>query len=70
MPQSPILSLIVSDELDKYLERRSMKFCRYADESNIYVKLRRAGEDVLEMFTEKTFKLRGNRDKSGVFRLQ
>lgn len=70
-PLSPILSLIVLDELDKYLERRGLKFCRYADDCNIYVKSRRAGERVLEntiKFIEETLKLRINRDKSGVFR--
>ncbi len=70
-PLSPILSLIVLDELDKYLERRGLKFCRYADDCNIYVKSRRAGERVLEttiQFIEETLKLRVNRDKSGVFR--
>lgn len=70
-PLSPILSLIVLDELDKYLERRGLKFCRYADDCNIYVKSRRAGERVLETtikFIEETLKLRVNRDKSGVFR--
>ena len=48
-PLSPILSLIVLDELDKYLERRGLKFCRYADDCNIYVKSQKAGERVLEM---------------------
>lgn len=70
-PLSPILSLIVLDELDKYLERRGLKFCRYADDCNIYVKSHRAGERVLETtikFIEETLKLRVNRDKSGVFR--
>lgn len=70
-PLSPILSLIVLDELDKYLERRGLKFCRYADDCNIYVKTQRAGERVLETtikFIEETLKLRVNRDKSGVFR--
>ena len=33
-PLSPILSLIVLDELDKYLEKRGLKFCRYADDCN------------------------------------
>ena len=70
-PLSPILSLIVLDELDKYLEKRGLKFCRYADDCNIYVKSKRAGERVLEntiRFIEETLKLRVNRDKSGVFR--
>ena len=70
-PLSPILSLIVLDELDKYLEKRGVKFCRYADDCNIYVGSERAGKRVLEntiKFIEETLKLRVNRDKSGVFR--
>ena len=59
------------DELDKYLDKRSLKYCRYADDCNIYVKSRVAGERVLAntiKFIEETLKLRVNRDKSGVFR--
>ena len=70
-PLSPILSLIVLDELDKYLEKRGLKFCRYADDCNIYVGSERAGKRVLEntiKFIEETLKLRVNRNKSGVFR--
>ena len=70
-PLSPILSLIVLDELDKYLDKRGLKYCRYADDCNIYVKSRTAGERVLAntiKFIEETLKLRVNRDKSGVFR--
>ena len=48
MPQggnlSPLLSNIMLDELDKELERRGHKFCRYADDCNIYVKSQEAGE--------------------------
>ena len=47
-PLSPILSLIVLDELDKYLEKRGLRFTRYADDNNVYVRSRRAGERVLE----------------------
>ena len=70
-PLSPILSLIVLDELDKYLEKRGLKFCRYADDCNIYVASERAGNRVLTntiKFIEETLKLRVNRDKSDVFR--
>ena len=70
-PLSPILSLIVLDELDKFLEKRGLRFCRYADDCNIYVQSRRAGERALATatkFIEETLKLRVNRDKSGVFR--
>lgn len=70
-PLSPILSLIVLDELDKYLEKRGIAFCRYADDCNLYMKSKKAGERALEnttRFIEETLKLRVNRSKSGVFR--
>lgn len=70
-PLSPILSLIVLDELDKYLEKRGIAFCRYADDCNLYMKSQRAGERAFEnttRFIEETLKLRVNRSKSGVFR--
>jgi RNA-directed DNA polymerase len=68
-PLSPLLSNIVLDELDKELESRGHSFCRYADDCNIYVKSRKAGERVMESvinFIEKKLKLRVNRTKSGV----
>ena len=68
---SPILSLIVLDELDKHLEARGLSFCRYADDCNLFVRSRQAGERVLEKtikFIEETLKLRVNRSKSGLFR--
>jgi RNA-directed DNA polymerase len=43
-PLSPLLSNILLDDLDKELERRGHSFCRYADDCNIYVGSRRAGE--------------------------
>src|SRR2546423_1838024 len=46
-PLSPLLSNLVLDDLDKELERRSHRFCRYADDCNIYVRSRRAGERVM-----------------------
>lgn len=46
-PLSPLLSNIVLDELDKELEKRGHKFCRYADDCNIYVHSQRAGERVM-----------------------
>src|SRR5216110_507917 len=46
-PLSPLLSNIVLDELDRDLERRGHRFVRYADDSNIYVRSRRAGERVM-----------------------
>jgi len=68
-PLSPLLSNILLDELDKELERRGHKFCRYADDCNIYVKSKRAGERVLESITKflkQKLKLKVNREKSAV----
>lgn len=68
-PLSPLLSNILLDELDKELERRGHKFCRYADDCNIYVQSQRAGERVLasiQTFLEKRLRLRINEKKSGV----
>jgi RNA-directed DNA polymerase len=68
-PLSPILSNLLLDELDKELERRGHRFCRYADDSNVYVKTKRAGErvfDSIERFLEKRLKLRVHRAKSAV----
>ena len=68
-PLSPLLSNIVLDELDRELEKRGHSFCRYADDCNIYVSSRKAGERVMESvvhFIEKKLKLKVNRSKSGV----
>ena len=46
-PLSPLLTNLVLDELDQELERRGLRFCRYADDCNIYVRSRRAGERVM-----------------------
>ena len=70
-PLSPLLSNILLDELDKELERRGHRFCRYADDANVYVKSRRAGERVmasLETFLWERLRLKVNRDKSAVAR--
>lgn len=70
-PLSPLLSNILLDDLDKELERRGHKFCRYADDCNIYVQSCRAGERLLESIThylEGKLKLRVNREKSAVAR--
>ncbi len=69
-PLSPLLSNIVLDELDKELERRGHSFCRYADDCNIYVNSRKAGERVMKSmikFIEQKLKLKVNRNKSGVW---
>ena len=68
-PLSPLLSNIVLDELDKELEKRGHSFCRYADDCNIYVSSRKAGERVMKTivsFIETKLKLKVNRSKSGV----
>lgn len=70
-PLSPLLSNILLDDLDKELERRGHRFCRYADDCNVYVKSRTAGERVrasLTAFLEKRLKLKVNAAKSGVDR--
>lgn len=68
-PLSPLLSNILLDELDKELERRGHKFCRYADDCNIYVRSQLAGERVMasvKQFLEKRLKLKINEEKSAV----
>ncbi len=70
-PLSPLLSNIVLDELDRELERRGLRFARYADDSNIYVRSRRAGERVMESITRfitEKLKLKVNQQKSAVAR--
>jgi RNA-directed DNA polymerase len=68
-PLSPLLSNLLLDELDKELEGRGHRFCRYADDCNVYVKTQRAGQrvfDSIEQFLWKRLKLRVNREKSAV----
>jgi RNA-directed DNA polymerase len=68
-PLSPLLSNIVLDEFDRELERRGLHFARYADDSNIYVGSRRAGERVmgsLTRFITRKLKLKVNEQKSAV----
>jgi RNA-directed DNA polymerase len=70
-PLSPVLSNIVLDELDQELERRGHRFTRYADDCNIYVRSRRAGERVMSSVTRlltTKLKLRVNSEKSAVAR--
>jgi hypothetical protein len=70
-PLSPLLSNIVLDELDKELERRGHKFCRYADDCNIYVHSYKAGIRLLKSisyFLENKLKLKVNKEKSAVGR--
>ncbi|MGA2373442.1 MAG: group II intron reverse transcriptase/maturase [Candidatus Korobacteraceae bacterium] len=70
-PLSPLLSNLVLDELDRELERRKHCFVRYADDCNIYVRSRRAGERVkrsITGFITRRLKLRVNEAKSAVAR--
>src|ERR1017187_5482258 len=70
-PLSPLLSNIVLDELDRELERRGLHFARYADDCNIYVRSRRAGQRLMGGRTrllEGKLKLKVNREKSAVAR--
>lgn len=70
-PLSPLLSNIVLDEFDRELERRGLRFARYADDSNIYVRSRRAGERVMASITRfitTKLKLKVNEQKSAVAR--
>lgn len=68
-PLSPLLANILLDDLDRELERRGHRFCRYADDCNIYVRSRKAGERVMQSvsaFLETRLKLKVNREKSAV----
>jgi RNA-directed DNA polymerase len=68
---SPLLSNIVLDEFDRELERRQLRFARYADDSNVYVRSRRAGERVMQSLTRfitTKLKLKVNEQKSAVAR--
>jgi len=70
-PLSPLLSNIVLDDLDKELERRGHRFCRYADDCNIYVRSQRAGERVMASvirFLTDRLRLKVNEAKSAVAR--
>jgi RNA-directed DNA polymerase len=70
-PLSPLLSNILLDDLDKELEKRGHAFCRYADDCNVYVKSKRAGQRVLASITRfltVRLKLRVNVEKSAVAR--
>jgi len=70
-PLSPLLSNLLLDDLDKELERRGHRFVRYADDCNIYVRSRRAGDRVMRSITRfltDKLKLKVNESKSGVAR--
>lgn len=68
-PLSPTLSNIVLHELDTELARRGLRFVRYADDCNIFVRSERAGQRVMtsiRRFLEKRMRLPINEEKSGV----
>jgi RNA-directed DNA polymerase len=68
-PLSPLLANLLLDDLDKELERRGHRFCRYADDGNIYVQTVKAGERVMDSvkrFLEEKLRLKVNREKSAV----
>ncbi|ATY84584.1 group II intron reverse transcriptase/maturase [Kyrpidia spormannii] len=70
-PLSPLLANILLDDLDKELEKRGHKFVRYADDANIYVRSKRAGERVLasvRTFLQERLRLKLNEQKSTVDR--
>jgi RNA-directed DNA polymerase len=70
-PLSPLLSNIVLDDLDRELTRRGLHFARYADDCNIYVRSRRAGQRVMASVTRfltAVLKLKVNEQKSAVAR--
>lgn len=72
-PLSPLLSNVVLDELDRELERRGLRFVRYADDCNIYVRSPRAGQRVMESvkrYITRKLKLKVNEAKSAVARPQ
>lgn len=70
-PLSPLLSNILLDDLDKELESRGHSFCRFADDCNIYVGSKQAGERVMKSITEflaSRLRLKVNLEKSAVDR--
>jgi RNA-directed DNA polymerase len=71
-PLSPLLANVLLDEVDKELEKRGHAFVRYADDCNVYVRSRRAGEDVMKTLRRLygRLRLRVNEVKSAVARPQ
>jgi len=68
-PLSPLLSNIMLDDFDKELEKRGLRFARYADDCNIYVKTEIAGHRVMKSVTKfltTKLKLKVNEQKSAV----
>jgi RNA-directed DNA polymerase len=70
-PLSPLLANLLLDEWDRELDRRGHRFCRYADDCNIYVRSRKAGERVMawcRKLLEGRLRLKVNDEKSAVDR--
>ena len=69
-PLSPLLANVLLDEVDKELEKRGLAFVRYADDLNIYVRSKRAGEDAMQLLKRLygKLRLRINEAKSAVDR--
>lgn len=68
---SPLLSNVMLNELDSELTQRGLKYCRYADDCNIYVKSKKSAERVMVSITryiEEKLKLKVNKEKSAVDR--
>jgi group II intron reverse transcriptase/maturase len=67
-PLSPLLANVLLDEVDQELERRGHAFVRYADDCNVYVRSRRAGERVMRLLRRRyaQLRLRINESKSAV----
>jgi group II intron reverse transcriptase/maturase len=67
-PLSPLLANVLLDEVDKELERRGHRFVRYADDCNVYVRSKRAGERVMQSLVRlyAKLKLQVNESKSAV----
>jgi RNA-directed DNA polymerase len=68
-PLSPLLANLLLDDLDQLLDSRGHRFCRYADDCNIYVRSLAAGQRVMQsvtQFLEGKLRLRVNREKSAV----
>ena len=67
-PLSPLLANVLLDEVDKELEKRGHAFVRYADDCNVYVRSKRAGERVMGLLRRlyERLRLRVNESKSAV----
>jgi RNA-directed DNA polymerase len=67
-PLSPLLANVLLDEVDKELEKRGHAFVRYADDSNVYVRSKRAGERVMKLLQQlyTRLRLRINESKSAI----